>query len=272
MKLARIAVLGLAAGAALAAALVAKGMVSKDPVPQQAEKPKIETVRVLVATQDIGLGATVTASSIGWQDWPQAAVTSRYITEASKPKAIKELGGAAARAPILSGEPIVRQKLVHREDGGVMSAILESGMRAISVKTSPETGAGGFILPNDRVDVILTRRVREGGSNKEVHRSETILANVRVLAIDQAIEQKENGQAVAVGKTATLELKPDQAEVLALAESMGDISLALRSLADIASREGMTGPEMGSASLGGRRAGTVTVLRYGVQSSVDMAR
>ena len=105
-------------------------------------------------------------------------------------------------------------------------------MRAVSTEISPETGAGGFILPNDRVDVILTRRDREAekAAGVEVHTSETILRNMRVLAIDQTVEEK-NGQRVVVGKTATLELAPRQAETLALSRQLGTLSLALRSLA-----------------------------------------
>jgi pilus assembly protein CpaB len=115
-----------------------------------------------------------------------------------------------------------------------MAAILPTGMRALSTDISPETGAGGFILPNDHVDVILTRRDRDAEASNggvEAHVSETILNNVRVLAIDQTIEEK-GGQRVVVGKTATLELSPRQAERLTLAHQLGTLSLALRSLVD----------------------------------------
>jgi pilus assembly protein CpaB len=131
------------------------------------------------------------------------------------------------------GEPIRETKLIKANGSGFMAAILPAGMRAISTDISPETGAGGFILPNDHVDVILTRHDREAEkvSGTEVHTSETILSNVRVLAIDQTIEEK-NGQKVVVGKTATLALLPRQAETLALSRQLGTLSLALRSLAD----------------------------------------
>lgn len=114
---------------------------------------------------------------------------------------------------------------------GFMAAILPSGMRAVSTEISPETGAGGFILPNDRVDVLLSRRHRGGEGNSEVVSSDIILSDVRVLAIDQTVEEK-NGQKVVVGKTATLELKPKQAETLARSRQSGTLSLALRSLVD----------------------------------------
>ena len=128
------------------------------------------------------------------------------------------------------GEPIREAKLVNAKGSGFMAAILPSGMRAVSTQISPETGAGGFILPNDRVDVILTPRGNRDADKGGVS-SETILRNIRVLAIDQTVEEK-NGQKVVVGKTATLELLPSQAETLALSQQIGTLSLALRSIAD----------------------------------------
>jgi pilus assembly protein CpaB len=114
-----------------------------------------------------------------------------------------------------------------------MAAILPTGMRAISTEVSPETGAGGFILPNDRVDVILSKREKNPDKTitSDIVNSQVILGNIRVLAIDQTIEEK-NGQKVVVGKTATLELKPKQSEALARARQSGTLSLALRSLTD----------------------------------------
>jgi len=160
----------------------------------------------------------------------------------------------------VTGEPIREVKLVNAKGAGFMAAILPSGMRAISTQISPETGAGGFILPNDHVDVILTRRERDAdkAAGGDSHSSETILSNVRVLAIDQAVEEK-NGQRVVVGKTATLELSPSQAETLALSQQLGSLSLALRSLTD-ATRDDRAAEE----KAGGRRGGGVNVVRFGV--------
>jgi len=269
MKFARIAVLGVALGAAVGAAVLVRGMLSsEDRTAKVAEKPKFDTVKVLVATSDVGLGKKVVRASMKWQDWPKSAISGRYITQQANPAAADKLAGSTARAQILSGEPIVREKLVKPKGGGFMSAILKSGMRAISVKISPETGAGGFILPNDRVDVIVTRRKRSGGRERNL--SDTILENVRVLAIDQALETKKGKDQVVVGKTATVELWPSQAEILALAEASGEISLSLRSLQDSAGNDGSAGDP---ALLGGRRRkGTITVLRYGVASSVETGR
>jgi pilus assembly protein CpaB len=130
----------------------------------------------------------------------------------------------------VEGEPIIDRKIIGPDSGGFMAAILPEGMRAISVKISPETGAGGFILPNDRVDVIMTRRVDDPAGERFV--TETILMNIRVLAIDQAIAER-NGEQVVVGRTATLELTPQQAEIITVAQQMSDrLALSLRSLAD----------------------------------------
>ena len=146
--------------------------------------------------------------------------------------------------PFVAGEPIREAKLVNAKGSGFMAAILPSGMRAVSTQISPETGAGGFILPNDHVDVILTRRDREAekATGTEVQTSETILSNVRVLAIDQTVQEK-NGQKVVVGKTATLELTPRQVETLALAQQLGSLSLALRSITDATQDEPKTDDE-----------------------------
>lgn len=264
MKFARIAIIVVAVGAALGAALLAKGILGGNK--QVAEKkPEIVTEKVLVAAADIALGGRVAGGMLKWQEWPKPAISPRYITNKARPNALTKFSGATARATIVAGEPILDGKLVKAGDGGFMAAILPSGMRAISVKISPETGAGGFILPNDRVDVIVTRRERNRGSSSEVHVSETVLTDVRVLAIDQALngeKNKKEGQ-VALGKTATLALRPVQAERLALAEARGDISLALRSMADAGARA--TDDDLEDF----RKAGTVTIVRYGVSSQVS---
>src|SRR5690606_2359027 len=177
---------------------------------------------------------------------------------AGRPDAIDELNGAIARQPIATGEPIRMQKIVQADGSGFMSAILPAGMRAVATEISAETGAGGFILPNDRVDVILTSR-RDGGSGEKFS-SETILTNVRVLAIDQAVSEKD-GQKVVIGSTATLELLPHQTETLALARQQGTMSLALRPLVD-ADPSGLAG-----AAPKEERGGSMKVIRYGVATS-----
>jgi pilus assembly protein CpaB len=162
-----------------------------------------------------------------------------------------------------AGEPVRDNKLIRAKGSGYMAAILPSGMRAYSTEISAETGAGGFILPNDRVDVILSRRDREGErlTGVESHISETVLTDVRVLAIDQLVEEK-NGQRVVVGKTATLEMNPRQAESLMLARHTGTLSLALRSLADSdPSKRSEQSPDRD------RSSSRLNMVRFGVTST-----
>jgi pilus assembly protein CpaB len=226
-------VLGVALAAGGAAAFLVGGEEEKPAAPAPAPVVQFPTVDVLIAKSDIGMGTAVSADSFQWQAWPAATTGSNYIVKKDRPAAMEELSGAITRAPFTAGEPIRDAKLIKANGAaGYMAAILPSGMRAVSTEISPETGAGGFILPNDRVDVILTKRPRESESKGgESSSSETILRNVRVLAIDQTVEEKD-GQRVVVGKTATLELSPRQAESLALARQLGTLSLALRSLLD----------------------------------------
>jgi pilus assembly protein CpaB len=166
--------------------------------------------------------------------------------------------------PFVAGEPIREAKLVNAKGSGFMAAILPTGMRAVSTQISPETGAGGFILPNDRVDVILTRRDtnadKTGGGGGESKTSETVLSNIRVLAIDQNVEEK-NGQKVVVGKTATLELTPGQSETLVLSQQIGTLSLALRSVTDAKGTDKPVEDENSS------KRNTVNVIRFGVSTT-----
>jgi pilus assembly protein CpaB len=231
MKAARIVVLAVAVGAGGLAALLA-GRQQKVAAPPQ-PVAQLATTDVLVASKDIEIGQAVSVGDLRWQTWPAAAASSYFIRKSDRPKAIADLTGSIARAPLATGEPIRESKLVKANGSGFMAAILPPGMRAVSTVISPETGAGGFILPNDHVDVILSRRDtaadKSSGGNSYV--SETVLHNIRVLAIDQTVQEK-NGQKVVVGKTATLELSPHQAETLTLARQLGSLSLALRSLVD----------------------------------------
>jgi pilus assembly protein CpaB len=231
MKAARILVLGVALAAGGAAAfLVGSGDETKPEAP--APVVQFETTDVLIAKSDIGMGMALSSQDLQWQAWPAATTGESYITKKDKPNAIEEMNGAITRAPFTAGEPIRDAKLIRANGAaGYMAAILPSGMRAVSTEISPETGAGGFILPNDRVDVILSRRPNDNRGNAPAASSETILTNVRVLAIDQTVEEK-NGQRVVVGKTATLEIAPRQAEALTQARQLGTLSLALRSLLD----------------------------------------
>jgi pilus assembly protein CpaB len=263
MNTARIVVLTIALLAGGVAAYLASGLGDKPP---PAETITLQTVDVLVAKSDIGLGQTVTPEALQWQTWPAATASNSFIRRNDRPDATTQIAGSIARAPI-AGEPIREPKLVKANGSGFMAAILPAGMRAVSTEISPETGAGGFILPNDRVDVILSRREKnpDRGGSADIVNSEVILSNVRVLAIDQAPKEKD-GQTTVVGKTVTLELKPEQAETLARARQSGTMSLALRSIADV------NATETGSEDQAAKRGETIKVVRYGVSSPTTIQK
>jgi pilus assembly protein CpaB len=231
MKTARLVVLGIAVVAGGGAALLAGRSDAPPPVPPPAAA--IDTVEILVAKKDINIGQSIQAADMGWIAWPAEAASPLFVRRTERGDAIEQLAGAIARSPIATDEPLRESKLIKARGSGYLAAILPAGMRAVSTEISPETGAGGFILPNDRVDVILSRRDKEAErlTGVETMVGETLLSDVQVLAIDQAVEEK-NGQRVVVGKTATLELTQRQAETLAMGRLMGSLSLALRSLVD----------------------------------------
>jgi len=259
MKTARIVVLGVAVLAAGGVAYMATE--SPQPAPQAAAPSNADTVKVLVAASDINVGTGLTAANLRWQEWPVSAVSDVYITEKSAPKAMQDWVGAVTRAPFVAGEPLRPQKLIKGNGSGFLSAILPAGMRAVSTRIGVDTAAGGFILPNDRVDILLTRRdTASGQKGGDAWTSETLLKNVRVLAIDQTIED-QNGQKVITGSTATLELAPQQSEVLALAKELGTLSLALRSLAD-------SNPMAAEPDPGANVTKGLAVVRYGVVTNV----
>src|SRR5262245_12245412 len=230
MNAARVVVLVLAIGAGGVAALLAGRGDPPPPAPAPAPVAKLETVDVLVAKSDIGIGHSLGGQDVQWQAWPASAMNQQYIRRSDNPNAIANLAGSITRAPFGSGEPIREAKLIRANGSGYMAAIVQPGMRAIAIDISPESGVAGFILPNDRVDVLLTRSEKMA-NNQDVFSSEIILSDVRVLAIDQTVEEK-GGQKVVVGKIATLELTPRRAETLALARRLGTISLALRGLTE----------------------------------------
>ncbi|KRR24466.1 Flp pilus assembly protein CpaB [Bradyrhizobium retamae] len=257
MNIARVVVLTIALSAGGVAAYLARGTEEQS---RPAAEPVVQlpTVEILVAKSDIGLGQPVKPENLQWQAWPAASAGSNLINRASQAEAIKEIAGSIARSPLFAGEPIREQKLVRANGSGFMAAILPTGSRALSIEISPESGAGGFILPNDRVDVIFSRREKNpDGNGPDVVQSEIILSNIRVLAIDQAPKEKEGSNSL-VGRTATLELKPEQAETLTRARQSGTLSLALRSITDVNAAEGR------SEDQAQKRSQSVNVVRYGV--------
>jgi pilus assembly protein CpaB len=263
MNTARIVVLVIALAAGGVAAYLASGY-QNAPAPAVPVAEKLPTVEVLIAKNDIQLGQALKPDDLQWQTWPAATASSAFIRRDSRPEAASQIAGSIARVPLMQGEPIREQKLVKAEGSGFMAAILPSGMRAVSTEISAETGAGGFILPNDRVDIVLTRRLKNPDTSgptggNDLILSEVILTNIRVLAIDQAPKEKD-GQNAVVGKTVTLELKPDQVATLSAARQGGTLQLALRSIVDA------NATEVTVEDQGAKRSGGVNVIRYGVQT------
>ncbi len=235
MNIVRIGILAVALIAAALTALLVSSLVSTPPeVTESAPDP---TTQVLVAAKDIEVGSKIAAADLRWQVWPKDAINSAYFTMERNPNAIEEQTGGVVRTQLFANGPITPGKILKSGDAGFMSAILEGGMRAYTVKASPDLGAGGFILPGDRVDVIHAKQVDTSAAEAPTTgvselNSKTIVENVRVLAIDQTVSDPKEGKATSsiVGKTVTLEVSPQQAEIIANAEVQGTMSLSLRSL------------------------------------------
>lgn len=278
MKPARIAVICIAAVAAIGLAFVVRSMGSSgEPMATATAGPApaaVPMAKILVAARDLEPGKRLEDADMAWKDWPVAQVNPAFITDGTTPipaapvkteeNATKKAGsvvatvartanelatggakadyvGSVVREPILAGEPIVARKIVRAGDSGYMAAYLEPGMRAMAIRVTVESAAGGFILPGDRVDVVLTQQTTLGniGNADEgsKFKSAIVMQNVKVLAIDQSTRAADDEQAV-IGATATLELSPGDAEALALAKSEGDLSLVLRSYADTSGPSG----------------------------------
>lgn len=230
MKPARIIILAVAVGAAGLAGLVAMRMTGAQKVVIEHAQKVVEKeprVRVLVAAENLPVGSRMNENTMRWMDWPEAALIDGLITDRANPEAVTEFRNAVVRFPLFAGEPVRREKIADAKTN-VMSALLPAGKRAVATEITVSTGAGGFILPNDRVDVIMVRR-----TDGDRYTTETVLENIRVLAIDQQIQEKEDGAKAVVGTTATLELTPEQAKVIAVTQQMADrVTLSLRSIAD----------------------------------------
>jgi pilus assembly protein CpaB len=265
MKNARLLVLVIAlAAGAIAAFLVSR---SRQPPRQSAAGPAIATVDVLTARTDLARGQMIQPSDIGWQMWPVASANKNFITKAARPDAARHFVGAIVRVSVAAGEPIYDPQVVFAKGSGFMAAILPKGMRAVAMDIAADSSAGGFVLPDDHVDVVLTHHDKAAEKQTGIDRlvADTILRNVPVLAVDQAVEHK-SGKKFAVGRTVTLEVTPPQAETLAAARQQGTLSLALRSLADSQS----------SIPLGGdghhNRGNAISTVRFGVSALAATAR
>jgi pilus assembly protein CpaB len=262
----RVIVLGIAGIAAIGAGLIARNMASPPPpeviVEHAPSQPQISTADVLVIRRDVTMGSEL-GDALAWQQWPRDALQEYFVTRNADPEALERLQTSVARVPLYAGEPLRPGKLIG-EGQSFMATILPSGKRAIATQISAATSAGGFILPDDRVDVIMTRRSQVTAAEGFV--TETILRNIRVLAIDQTIQEDEEGRRVRVGETATLELTPQQAEIITVAQQMADrLTLALRPVVDANEQIDQEADYLVSGS--GRR-GTVRLIRSGEISEI----
>jgi len=261
MNKVQIAVLG-ATVVAFGGAYVLFNNSPAPPPPRVVQAPKFDTDEVLVAAQDLPMGSSIADASVTWQEWPKQAVSEYMITKSSGPNVMEDVKGSMTRDAFLRGEPMRRDKLV-KGTSGFMSALLPTGMRAVAIKIDNvgDSYAGGFILPNDRVDVITIYHDDEATKARGVAviGARTILANVKVLAIGQNV-QEENGKKVVIGANATLELDPTQAELVILAQQQANanLHLVLRSLAD-SSGQTQTLGDTGSGDSGNK----LTIVRYG---------
>ncbi len=217
--------------------------------------PKIAMSDILVASADLSPGTQLSSSDVRWQQWPKASVAPGFITRDANPDLNNVVNGAVVRAPLVVGEPLTTAKIVeHAQGAGLMAALVTPGMRAVSIPVSTETDAGGFILPNDRVDVITTQVISESPRR---FRARMLLTNIRVLAVDQTYEGKD--QKTVLAKTATLELTPAQTEIVIRAQASGTLSLALRPLGDASANSDNTAPTTRDSQA------EADVIRYGVE-------
>jgi pilus assembly protein CpaB len=255
MRPIQVLILLVALGAAGVAGLLAMRLANAPQEEQQASAaaPAMATEDVLVAAGNLGLGAAINGEAVTWRTWPAEGLSEGYIVRSQRPDAVTELSGNLVRGTFSAGEPIIEGKLV-RSDRGFLSAVLPKGMRAVAVRVNAASTAGGFILPEDRVDVILIHQASGGTAA-----SETILQNIRVLAIDQTVQQTgPDKQATVVAQdTATLELTPEQAELIVQAQQIGTIALSLRSIEDQTAKP----QEI-------QRQSGIAVVKFGVPSRV----
>jgi pilus assembly protein CpaB len=218
---------------AIGTAMAARSMFAGAAAPQvEAAAPvEPEGPKVLVAKRGLPIGTIVTADAVGYQLWPKELVQDAYFIDGESD--MENLLGTVVRNPITAGEPITRGRLVAPGDRGFLAAALGPGMRAMTISVSARTGVGGFVFPGDRVDMLLTQAVE--GEEGSVQATETILRNLRILATDKATSSSTNAAGktvVRAVRTVTLEVTPRLAEKISVAQTLGTLSLVLRSIAD----------------------------------------
>ncbi|WP_106639615.1 Flp pilus assembly protein CpaB [Allosphingosinicella vermicomposti] len=215
-------------------AVMAKNMFTGASAPQAQATPMVQAgPEVLVATRALPVGTIIDAEALRFQPWPKGLIQPAYYTKENGGDPAS-LIGTVVRNEITAGQPITQGSLVKPGERGFLAAALGPGMRAITVGVSPTSGVAGFVFPGDRVDIVLTQEVEGGGEGEALKVAETVLRNVRVLAVDQSLTaQDESGNNVAkTVSTVTLEATPQMAEKVAVAQKIGELSLSLRSIAD----------------------------------------
>jgi pilus assembly protein CpaB len=216
-------------------AMLAKSMLTGSTAPQAEARAVVPAgPEVLVATRHLPVGTIIDAEAFRYQVWPQGLVQPAYYIRGQRAVNPQDLIGTVVRSEITAGQPVTQGALVRPGERGFLAAALAPGMRAVTVGVSSTSGVAGFVFPGDRVDIVLTHAVQGGGEGDPLRVSETILRNVRVLATDQRINARdEEGNQVAQASTSvTLEATPSMAERIAVAQTIGQLSLSLRSLAD----------------------------------------
>ena len=235
MDVKKIALLIGALVIAVVTAVMAKNMFTGAGAEQANAAPVVPAgPKILVAKKALPVGTIIDAESLGFQAWPKELVQNAYYAEGTPDSDVTKLLGTVVRNPITAGQPLTKGSLVGPDDRGFLAAALGPGMRAVTVPVSNTSGVAGFIFPGDRVDMVLTQDVAGGGDGPPLKVSETIIRNVRVLATDQRTDSKnEEGKTVVkTFSTVTLEATPRISEKIAVAQSMGSLSLVLRSIAD----------------------------------------
>src|SRR5918995_1118205 len=235
MDVKKVALLVGALVIAVVTAIMAKNMFTGAGAEQANAAPVVPMgPKVLVARKALPVGTIIDAEALTFQAWPKELVQNAYYTEGAPDANVSNMIGTVVRNPITAGQPITKGALVGPNDRGFLAAALGPGMRAVTVPVNVSSGVAGFVFPGDRVDVMLTQQVAGGGDGPPLKVSETIVRNVRVLATDQRIDSKgEDGKTeVLTFSNVTMEVTPRIAEKIAVAQSMGSLTLSLRSIAD----------------------------------------
>ncbi len=264
MNKSQIAVLAVAvaAGGAAFVMMNSSGPPPERPVAQVA--PQIAVDQVLVASRDLGYGTEIADADTNWVDWPTSSIPAGSITKSESPNGKEDVKSSYVRIPIEGGEPVHKDRLVKGVTAGLMSTMISPGKRAIAIDVTLNNTAGGFILPNDRVDVLRTYRDTEATKDlgHDVYNSEVVLSNVRVLAMGQTVEKK-GSEPVVTGTTATLELDPHQAELVVLAQRTGQLALSLRPITDAIAKDASA-----ETAIDDSNDTTLTVVRHGVSTNM----